>query len=130
MNEIIESYLNSIEMLFVYSPIVSEYFVRARDVREREGYIRIRARLSNGDILEGFEFIVAINSTISILTYRIQWQTADAQLKRRWDNAEHHRHIETFPHHVHVGVLEEVQPSEPMSIQRALEIIEGEIAGD
>ena len=66
MNEIIESYLNSIEMLFVYSPIVSEYFVRARDVREREGYIRIRARLSNGDILEGFEFIVAINSTISI----------------------------------------------------------------
>jgi hypothetical protein len=127
MKDIIESYISDIEMLFFYSPIVFEYFIRERDIREKEGYIRIRARLSNRDIFEAFEFVTVINDNIRVLTYRLQWQTADGQLKKRWDNAEHHGEIATFPYHVHVGASGEVQSSEAMSIQKALEIIEAEL---
>lgn len=124
MNSVIESYMDDIEMLFVCSPVVSQYFIRERDVRGREGYIRIKAELSNGDKFEAFEFVQVSSGNIKVITYRLQWQTADGQLKRRWDNAEHHREIATFPHHVHVGVSEAVQSAETMSIQKALKVIE------
>mgnify|MGYP001113147722 CR=1 FL=1 len=127
MNPTIESYLDNVEMLFVYSPIVLQYSVRERDAIGREGYIRIRARLSNNDILEAFEFVTVVAGEINILTYRLQWQTADGQLKKRWDNAGHHKEIATFPHHVRVGTSGEVQPSETMSIQKVLAIIETEL---
>ena len=129
MKRIIESYMDDIEMLFVYSPVVSEYFIRERDIREGEGYIRVRTQLSNRDVFEAFEFVTVISGNIRILTYRLQWQTADGQLKKRWDNAEHYREIATFPYHVHVGVTGEVQSSEAMSIQKALEVIEAELLG-
>lgn len=116
--------MDDIEMLFVCSPVVSQYFIRERDVRGREGYIRIKAELSNGDKFEAFEFVQVSSGNIKVITYRLQWQTADGQLKRRWDNAEHHREIATFPHHVHVGVSEAVQSAETMSIQKALKVIE------
>ena len=60
MNPVIESYMDDIEMLFVHSPVVSRYSIRERDVRGREGYIRIRAQLSNRDIFEAFEFVTAV----------------------------------------------------------------------
>ena len=129
MKQIIESYMDDIEMLFVYSPVVLGYFIRERDVREREGYIRIKAQLPNEDIFEAFEFVTVINGNVRVLTYRLQWQTADGQLKKRWDNAEHYREIGTFPYHVHVGASGEVQSSEAMSIRKALEVIEAELLG-
>ncbi len=129
MKQIIESYMDDIEMSFVYSPVVLGYFIREQDVREREGYIRIRAQLSNEDIFEAFEFITVIDGNVRVLTYRLQWQTADGQLRKRWDNAEHYREIATFPYHVHVGVSGEVQSSEAMYIRKALEVIEAELLG-
>ena len=122
----IEAYLNQIEQLFIHSPIVKDYKVRSKDVREQEGYLRIRATLTNNDVLETFEFVALIGGSLSILTYRLHWQTVDGQLKYRWDNAEHHQEIPTFPHHVHVQADDVVQPSEPMSIQKVLEWIERE----
>jgi hypothetical protein len=129
MKRNIESYLDDIEMLFFSSPVVCDYFIRERDIRKREGYIRIRAQLSNADVFEVFEFVTMINDNIRVLTYRLQWQTAAGQLKKRWDNAEHHREIASFPYHVHIGASGKVQSSEAMSIQKALEIIEIALLG-
>jgi len=94
----------------------------------QEGYLRVRATLTNNDVFEAFEFVALIGGSISVLTYRLHWQTADGQLKYRWDNATHHREIATFPHHVHVQADGVVQPSEPMSIQKVLEWIENQWA--
>ena len=33
--------------------------------------------------------------------YSFHWQDKDKSLIRRWDNAEHHKHLPTFPFHVH-----------------------------
>ena len=79
------------------------------------------------DIFEAFEFVTLINNDIRILTYRLHWQNFQGQLKKRWDNAEHHREVATFPYHVHDGDSGVVQASEKMSIPKALKIIEAEI---
>lgn len=123
----IRDYLDSVERLFLLSPVVLSFQVREREERLQEGFIRIRSVLSNGDLLEAFEFVAGVRDEIRTLTYRIHWQSGDGQLKRRWDNAPHRQDISTFPHHVHHGPTEDVEPSEPMTIQKALALIREEI---
>ncbi len=57
------------------------------------------------------------------LRYGYQWLTNDNQLIIRWDNAEHHSHIDTFPYHQHVGSEENIQSSEPMTLEKVLAYI-------
>jgi len=55
----IVDYLDAMERLFLLSPVVRSFQVREREERLQEGFIRVRAVLSNGDILEAFEFVLA-----------------------------------------------------------------------
>ncbi|HEX9869622.1 MAG TPA: DUF6516 family protein [Candidatus Tectomicrobia bacterium] len=123
----IVDYLDAMERLFFLSPVVRSFQVREREERLQEGFIRVRAVLSNGDILEAFEFVLAYPYAIQTQTYRIHWQGADGQLKRRWDNAPHYPNILTFPHHVHVGPSEHVESAEDMNMAKALVLVEAEI---
>jgi hypothetical protein len=123
-------YLDALERLFLLSPVVLSFSVREREERLEEGFIRIRAMLSNGDLMEAFEFVVADADAIQTQTYRIHWQSGDGRLKRRWDNARHHEEIPTSPHHVHLDPGAGVGPSEAMTIPKALAFIEGEIQQD
>lgn len=126
----IRDYFDSVERLFLLSPVVLSFQVSEREERLQEGFIRMRGVLFNGDLLEAFEFVVITRDQIQILTYRIHWQSGDGRLKRRWDNAPHHQDIPTFPYHVHHGPAEGVDPSEPMTIQKVLALIEEELRGE
>jgi hypothetical protein len=85
----VEEYFDGVERFLLLSPVVLSFSVREREERLQEGFIRIRAALSNGDLLEAFEFVVAKPHRILTLTYRIHWQGREGDLKRRWDNARH-----------------------------------------
>jgi hypothetical protein len=126
----VEEYFDGVERLFLLSPVVLSFSVRERDERLQEEFIRIRAALSNGDLFEAFEFVVAKPHELLTLTYRIHWQGREGDLKRRWDNARHHGEIPNFPHHVHLGPGGEVGPSGPIIIGKVLALIENEIQRD
>src|SRR2546425_10642340 len=127
MTTTVRAHLDDVQQAFLLSPVVRSLQVREREERLYEGFIRLRAVLSNGDLLEDFEFVVATPDTLQTLTYRIHWQRGDGQLQRRWDNAPHHQEVPTFPHHVHVGLADHVEASEPMTILKVLALVEGEI---
>ena len=127
MTTTVRAHLDDVQQAFLLSPVVRSLQVREREERLYEGFIRLRAVLSNGDLLEAFEFVVATPDTLQTLTYRIHWQRRDGQLQRRWDNAPHHKEVPTFPHHVHVGLADHVAASEPMTILKVLALVEGEI---
>ena len=127
MTERLHAYLDDVERQFLLSPVVRSFQVREREEHLQEGFIRIRATLSNSDVFEAFEFVVATPDTIETLTYRIHWQRHDGHLKRRWDNAPHHREVSTFPHHVHVGSIAHVESSEPTTILKVLAFLESEL---
>lgn len=42
--------------------------------------------------------------------YSFHWQNAAGSLHKRWDNAPHHQHVPTQPHHVHDGSETKVLP--------------------
>jgi hypothetical protein len=127
MTTTVSAHLDDVEQAFLLSPVVRSLQVREREERLHEGFIRLRAVLSNGDLLEAFEFVVAILDALQTVTYRIHWQQGDGRLKRRWDNAPHHKEVPTFPQHVHVGLDDHVESSEPMTILKVLALVEGEI---
>lgn len=62
------------------------------------------------------------------IDYSYHWQTADYQLIIRWDNA-HAVNLPTSPYHQHVGSEENVQPSEPMTLDKVLTFIADRIVG-
>lgn len=130
MSTTVRDYLDEVERLFLLSPVVHSFQIREREERLHEGFIRIRAVLTNGDVLEAFEFVVAIPDAVQTRTYRLHWQQGDGRLKRRWDNAPHHRDVPTFPHHVHVGPTDQVESATLMTILQALAYIEEALQQD
>jgi len=127
MSPQVRDYLDEIEQAFLLAPVVLSLQVREREERLQEGFIRIRAVLTNGDLLEAFEFVVTTPDRIETVTYRMHWQQRDGQLRRRWDNAPHYGDVPTFPHHVHLGPDNYVRPLELMTILQVLALIEEEI---
>ncbi len=55
--------------------------------------------------------------------YKFQWMKADNSLIMRWDNAEHHRTIKTFPFHLHRLKKENVEESPEMTLESVLSFI-------
>lgn len=56
-------------------------------------------------------------------TYAYYWLDQDNRLLIGWDNAPHHPHLPTFPHHKHVGSQDNRQPSEETSPEDILAAI-------
>jgi len=121
------TYLAEIEMALVASPIVAEYRLVRSWANTDDGYIRVRATLSNGDFLEAAEYFIIQEGQIAVVDYRHQWMDATRTvLRRRWDNTPDHPELDSFPHR-HVGDESHVVPSEPVGLTQVLALIEAEI---
>ena len=75
-------------------------------------------------LVDGSQLYIAENHVrlTGWIDYAYQWQTADHKLIHRWDNA-HPVDLPTSPHHQHVGSEENIQPSEPMTLEKVLTFI-------
>jgi hypothetical protein len=123
-----DTYLVEIEMALVSSPIVVEYRLIRSWANTDDGYIRVRATLSNGDFLEMAEYFIVQEEQIAIVDYRHQWMDATRTvLRRRWDNTPDHPELDSFPHHCHVGDESHVVPGEPVSLIQVLALIGAEL---
>ncbi|MCU0338954.1 MAG: DUF6516 family protein [Spirosomaceae bacterium] len=61
---------------------------------------KLRYTFINDSILEYTEIKVF---DINKRKYAFQWMMPDYSLIARWDNALHHQHLATFPHHKHTA---------------------------
>ena len=78
----------------------------------------------DGSTLEFLELVKETDKGLERLKYRFQY-TKGNKLIFRYDNAPHHREIETFPHHKHVG--NKVLPSKEKNLLEVLKEVEGTI---
>ncbi len=102
------------------APHVLRSDVRFDEIDTNECYLRGVLWLSGGFELHIAEYVVTAPE-LERLKYRYHLHAAEPQrMVSRWDNAPHHPHLATFPHHEHDanGV---VSPSVPMDIAAALE---------
>ena len=52
--------------------------------------------------------------------YSYYWLTPANKLKVGWDNAPHHKRLENFPHHKHVGQQGELLPSKETCLEEVM----------
>lgn len=120
-----EAYLEAIKLRLIVSPIVAEYRILKERATRTDGYLRLRATLTNGDFLELVEAFERGASEIVVVDYRHQWMdAAQSQLHRRWDSTPHHPELPGAPHHVHIEGEAAVIPGEPLSIMAVLDALE------
>lgn len=74
-------------------------------------YLKTKAVLIDGSILHIREVVTPNEDK-----YSYHWQSSEDRLLRRWDNAPHWPELETYPHHVHVGREDCVEPSRRVTI--------------
>jgi hypothetical protein len=74
------------------------------DIQSRHsGGINGRLRFYDGSLLQFDETVLLRGRQIIKLQYTYHYQTKANKLIFRYDNAPHHPHIVTYPHHKHVG---------------------------
>jgi len=123
----IQSFFSKVKASLIISPIIRSYNINNEVVKELEGFIRFNAVLINDDNLEIFLY-TTVNGELEIKKYSVHWQSNDGELRKRWDNAPHHREIKTFPNHVHIG--RKIYPYEDFDIFKIMKLIEKDIFVD
>jgi len=122
-------YVLQLKAKLTISPIVASFNLVEEKVWPDRGYIRIRMSLCNGDFLEVAEYLVLEEDECITHRYRYQWMDGERrELRKRWDNVEHYPDLPSFPHHVHVGKEENVEPGERLSIIQLLDVLSSEIS--
>lgn len=101
MNNIIVSRFESYRRLLIESLIVFRFTLVKQRVAATNGYVRMRATLGDGGLLEFSEYIELNGGLLLAHEYSFHWQDSQQQLVRRWDNAKHYPQLPHAPHHVH-----------------------------
>ncbi len=124
-------YVLQLKTQLALSLIVVSFTIVEEKVWTDRGYIRIRMTLSNGDFLEAAEYFVLQVGGCVTHRYRYQWMDGERrELRKRWDNVEHHPDLPNFPHHVHVGEEENVKPGKRLNLIQLLDALTGEISAE
>ena len=117
-------YLRAVLLAFVESPAIREFTVVQQWAHSDDGFLRVRATLVNGDFLEAAEYFAREGDELVTVDYRHHWAGPEGRpLRRRWDSTPHFPELPAFPQHSHVGSEDNVEPSEPISLIRLLDML-------
>ncbi len=105
------------ETVHAYHDIVESIEQVTYREEEHISLIRARLRVFDGTILWVREIYIHDN----LETYSYYWLRSDESIIIGWDNAPHHRDIETFPHHKHRE--ENVESSQERGLEDVLQFI-------
>jgi len=105
--------LKTLELL--QDDIIKGFEVQDFKGSDRFYFLKIKAVLVDGSELHIREFF-SLDNTL----YSYHWQDENGSLRIRWDNAPHHPHLRTYPHHKHTPELKE---SEEIRLEEVLKVI-------
>ncbi len=122
----IREYLKRVEaVLASYNWVKSAKILRCDLLEtEREQILtyRFRVVLEGNALLELMERVVRAKDELESHTtpYRFHWQDRDGALISRWDSAPHFPDLAGFPHPIHAGQDDSVEPGKPINCLEVL----------
>ena len=90
-------------LLDEYSAVIADVALEVFEATPREGFVRLNILFDNGYRLHVFEYVRVEGCRVERLKYRYHFEDDEGRLLFRYDNAPHHRGLETFPHHKHLS---------------------------
>ncbi|MBI3957392.1 MAG: hypothetical protein HY328_01185 [Chloroflexi bacterium] len=118
-----ESFLEGVKLQIGASPHVILSILVREKLEEEAAFYRFRLLLADGSRLDASERVELIGERLVITKYSFHWQDRDGRLIARWDTAPHHLTLPTFPHHIHDGAEENIQPHAPVTLADVLATI-------
>ena len=116
----IEAYFEYVEKTIQAFPHVRSYTLSKKVYNAKQGFIRGIILFDDDTRLE---FVEVKDTDVSEkIKYRYQYMDKDHAMVFRYDNAPHHSHIPTFPHHKHVDEEHVKESREPTLDDVLLEI--------
>ena len=125
LHEAIAEHLARVEQLVLQVPdLYVDYYAHEVISHERAN-IRFRLRTSHGHLLEVGEALGLSSGALTFLSYRYHLQDTNNKMIFRYDNAPHHRHLSSFPHHKHESdtVTASFKPSVDRVIQEMVDTL-------
>lgn len=91
------------------------------EISEEEQVSKLKAKLNlcDGTIL----WVREIRFKKVMQAYSYYWLRPDQTIIVGWDNAPHHKEVESFPHHKHIG--NKIDPSQEKNLRGVLSFIKG-----
>jgi len=103
-----------------YSSIIRKVLSYKEVARGNLLLVKFTIELIDGSILHGSEVYV----TNKLEKYGYYWFDPQENLKIGWNNAPHHFHVRTFPHHKHIGRKNHIRESSERNLSDVLSFIE------
>lgn len=97
----VQAYYRHLTEIIAECPLVTSSDIAFREIDANECYVKGVLYLTGGYTLHLAEYVITEPEPPSRLKYRYQLQDVDQLQVARWDNAPHHRDLETFPYHRH-----------------------------
>jgi len=89
------------------------------EISEEEQVSKLKARLS---LCDGtFLWVKEIRLKEVMKAYSYYWLRPNQTIIVGWDNAPHHKEVESFPHHKHIG--NKIDPSREKNLRDVLSFI-------
>jgi len=107
----------------VLSSNIQKYFGPGEETAYLKGHVTI----IDSSILEIAIFAIESRGSLSIDKYRLHYMNKVGQMLFRYDNSQHHREIDTYPHHKHTR--DKIVPSKMPSLKDILNEISAIIVG-
>ena len=116
----INDYLHELQMLIHDAPCKLFADLQVENRGDVALYLRGKIIFTNESELQFKEYFVTI-PIMGKMAYSYHYQNRDKELIFRYDNAEHHKEIATYPYHKHV--TNEVLPSDILSLKEVIKEI-------
>jgi hypothetical protein len=123
-------YYSAVLQLLTTSTVVTSQQIELDEQDVYVAYLKGAVNLVDGSTLFFAQYVQIEGVSSGRITrkkYRYHWQTPAGETRYRWDNAQHHPGLATFPNHVHVGPDEEARESGPTDLWYVIGQIEREI---
>ena len=107
----IEKYFEEIENTISYFEKIRYYTITKKIYNDKQGFISGTINFEKDSQLQFVEVKnVDVNEKIK---YRYHYMDKEKKMIFRYDNAEHHKNIKTFPHHKHLkdSIIESLEPN-------------------
>ena len=118
----IDAYFEQIRRTVDNCPFVRSSSILTDDRATFQGFVRGDLVFIDHTCLHWREF-VNVQSGLLQLMYSFQYMDTQGRLIFRYDNADHHVAVATFPHHKHEGTQKNVIPSSAPTLADLLEEI-------
>lgn len=105
----IEKHFEEIENTISYFEKIRSYTITKKIYNDKQGFISGKIIFENESQLQ---FVEVKNVEFEEkIKYRFHYMDKEKKIIFRYDNAEHHKNIKTFPHHKHLenSVIESIE---------------------